>query len=858
MEKNHKEIATVFNKYKNYILDVDYDFFYNTELDLRDSFFKKKKQKQLFHNFLKNFKNIKFNSVMSHEEALSIWHKNNLRNQLCIHIDYHHDLYMKPSELNRISLTHLDETLNCANYLSVALKAGIIETIIWVYPDNLKEVDEIELPFFFNKLGIKVFSISYRLFMENFFSALKLKNCLAPIICLSPDFIPISDYALFFKFFKCEEEFKFKVMEFAYEEIFSNKKKVQNRFISLNLDKFMKFGFYSPNENNFKIIKNDNGFNKKNIFSSSILFSYIFSEFNKNNIIKGVDFLINQHPIYYIFFKSKYKDNDKYRTIYIIKNNFLFKQNSETFIGFDYFTKNNLKNHVQNKINLDLRNLKNNEILVLEKNQKLDISKSINWKALKSNFTIWMSMNEDILMLMRSTFFWFEIYLDINNIRSNNFLPLIFWNRFALKILFPKIIKTNPNFDDQYQNLSHGLDIGLIALVIGCFQKTFRLPSFIAGLSNNLIEKNKKKCFVKNLFTNEWKDYSSQFNNEIINAITPYSENYNSKNNLSKILNDAEMVKLSWKKGYERKQFTTNIGREIANCGPEFYNFLETHLFFKKNVYMELSFNNNFYIITMWHLGVRYFIEKTNIISANKLNSIMSQFNIKYLFIFNNTFLNRTSFVKNIFNDVTIIFENKVMFNKFSKFINAEILNYNKIFLSETDSLKNNIFIKKNTKYFLNVNKKNMELICESLNFIAENNIILFFEFNSNDNDYKNLNQIIFRLFNEKSKNEYFSSIKIVSNAPWCLVKDPWVANNVFEKSSDAYFFEIINKKYFTKKSITYEILKNVRRKFSVCGGCPFLVNCQYYPKSSKINNFMPYMKKYKDFKSLHFNYDNL
>ena len=194
---------------------------------------------------------------------------------------------MSPLDLNTIPLKNIDEIVNCGNYLSVALKAGLIETMVWVYRQSW-EVDQIQLPEFFGKLGVKVYSMSYSNFVNNYLQEIQIKQYLSPIMCLSPDFT-LSKITLFFQTFKCENAFKFSAIDYGYEAIFGNKEKIYLRNVLLDFEQYSKYSFYSSKQKNWKLG------NKIKILiwifwfhpQFPLLVNYVGS---KNNNFKGIDF----------------------------------------------------------------------------------------------------------------------------------------------------------------------------------------------------------------------------------------------------------------------------------------------------------------------------------------------------------------------------------------------------------------------------------------------------------------------------------------------------------------------------------------------------------------------------------------
>ena len=149
---------------ENYILDVDYDFFFDMEESINDAPWKKLSYTPSLEEFMSRYSSVNFKQIIAHDEALKVLVDNNVSNATCFHIDYHHDLYIDPYILDNASLGTIDGLITCANYGALALKAGIVKNYVWVYPDNHKDISRIELPSSLALCGAEVCCIPYSIF----------------------------------------------------------------------------------------------------------------------------------------------------------------------------------------------------------------------------------------------------------------------------------------------------------------------------------------------------------------------------------------------------------------------------------------------------------------------------------------------------------------------------------------------------------------------------------------------------------------------------------------------------------------------------------------------------------------------
>ena len=188
------------------ILDVDYDFFFDSE-DWITDFPNKSLQEKTLESFSSIFKDISFEIIVSHDEALYLWQKENYKNITCLHIDYHHDWHIDKKLFKSLTSQSFGEIVNCGNYAAIGAKLGIIKNFIWIRPDDHNDFEIINPRESYSLNEIYFMCLTWsefkNLFLQNFDTSIIDSG----IMCLSPDFIPERSMWEFFKRYNCTNEF---------------------------------------------------------------------------------------------------------------------------------------------------------------------------------------------------------------------------------------------------------------------------------------------------------------------------------------------------------------------------------------------------------------------------------------------------------------------------------------------------------------------------------------------------------------------------------------------------------------------------------------------------------------------------
>ena len=208
------------------ILDVDYDFFFNSENCITD-FPAKVIQRDILESFSNIFKDVSFEKVVSHEEALTVWDQNNYQDITCLHIDYHHDWHVDRELLKSLTLYSIEEVINCANYAAIAAKFGIIKNFIWIRPDNHVNYDIIDPKKEFSLNKVSFTNMTWSEFVNLFSQNIDISIIDSGIMCLSPDFIPEKNMWEFFTKYKCSDEFVSRALIYVKEALFNHRFTIQ-------------------------------------------------------------------------------------------------------------------------------------------------------------------------------------------------------------------------------------------------------------------------------------------------------------------------------------------------------------------------------------------------------------------------------------------------------------------------------------------------------------------------------------------------------------------------------------------------------------------------------------------------------
>ena len=269
------------------------------EESINDAPWKKLSDDPSLEEFMSRYSSVNFKQIIAHDEALEVWVDSNVSNATCFHIDYHHDLYIEPYILDNASLGTIDGLITCANYGALALKAGIVKNYVWVYPDNHKDLPRIELPSSLALCGVDVCCIPYSIFKTEFEPYIKVEHIKLAIMCLSPDFVPLKEIKNFFEIFNCDQEFRYRALDYAYEYVLSGRKNLQKKYFRIGLSEKSITLFHGSPVKGLNRISSKNGLVHVSP-SSAFAASYGLTPDSKLGWIQGIDYISRESETVYL------------------------------------------------------------------------------------------------------------------------------------------------------------------------------------------------------------------------------------------------------------------------------------------------------------------------------------------------------------------------------------------------------------------------------------------------------------------------------------------------------------------------------------------------------------------------------
>ena len=824
----------------NLILDVDYDFFFNSEAQISDFPWKEVSDPNQLADFLHHYRDLKFEHTVAHDEALPLWVDKGIVGATCIHIDHHHDWYINPEDLDSQSLGSLDGVINCGNYAAIAAKAGIIKNYIWVYPDHYSDFNEIILPRSLAISGVKVKSYpysEYKILIEPYIDIYKIKMA---IMCLSPDFIPEKEIRRYFDLFKSDNEFRYRALDYAYEVIISDRLDPQRKYFRLNLSEEIRTFFHCSPIKNLTLLNSPSDVVH---VSPSLSFAscYALSPDSKKGWIQGIDQIADKQETVYLippidFQINSFGDASMY-SIFPKNLKFLGKMNC---CNHDFMIQAPLQvAHEQNIQDLK-KYFYDHKVNLVNHNAIIDISRMGVNEKIQEAFSDWMSLSWDALILLKSTPFYLMLFSELGTEKPCiEFFPLVFWQRLASRCLYPLIPYDLCNIeDDGYHGLSHGLDVGLKCIIYGTALGIPTTTLFLSALCHDLVKQGKEDSIrssdiLFNLLNTVWSDYSSVSNNAAIEAINEHSRVTPTKNILSMVLRDADRARLAWERGFVPRYFTTDIGTEIALNGANFYGELQRRLMFSENVRLEIYASDIATEVILCNLGRRYVLESSNEINSARLNYFISIYNVSELIIFaeqlsreiiNNLLINDQNihYVKDISENINLLLTQDLIKTPLLNIIYIALATD---FMTEA-SLNSILLMPVEATIHLELCLENINWIIANLSILASREVILVYSINPSVDKGESLNLIVNKLLEEKRNNPEAINLRIIFVYSWCWIEQPEDAITALSLARNNY--SPLSTKTATRFSndIFKKILEDVRRRRERCHECSLAINC--------------------------------
>lgn len=579
------------------VFDVDFDFFCQSEHLSNGNLNDKTIDRRMFDDFFKVQDATRFLPVVGHDESLQVWLDHGLKSATCIHFDYHHDCYISRDRLDGHSLSRLDEVINIANYLPLAKKCGLLSHVIWVAPLEIidREADEY----------ISIWIAEGFLSVISWAEYLQIHDVIGTKIAasghtmaLSPDFVSPADLGYFFDFFECDEEFRYRALDYGYFSVLANRSDLRWRWHAVNLSYCCNSFFHgSP----VRCLTHLDSSRQYNFVSPSRRFACCF----ESNLIRDGALSLGIEPF-----------NDDPDTIIVsgetvLLNEFKSEVGStyEVFLeetptefpggcsGFEFFINGAIENLSDRADRLANAIVHDPGFYLIYPHELMELSDRSDSRQYQ-NFIDWMGVDDSVARSLPSSIFYLNIFCELQGVDASQFFPLIRWYRFGSRELFGGLsahrITTEAN---GYHGLQHCLDVGLLGVLLASLNNVPATPIFLAALAHDLTQgvpkdhhnaKNSAGLFMT-LISGIWEAYSSKYDSEIAEAIACHSSMQPSPSATASILRDADRIRLSWERGFDPQFFETEWGMEFAKRDPSFAENVLTRLSFANGSVLEIN-----------------------------------------------------------------------------------------------------------------------------------------------------------------------------------------------------------------------------------------------------------------------------
>lgn len=843
MEFKIKDILNAV-KNKTIVIDVDFDFFYNSEDCVLDNFWKYLPETSAPDDFFREFVDLEFKPIVSHDEALRLCCKNKISSSAWIHFDFHHDWYISPDSLNALSLGCLDGALNCANYAAIAAKAGFLDVFVWVYPDIIDRPTPIRVPSSLKHMGVKVFSISYREYRKYVHARLEKSKISLGIACLSPDFVPEKDFHYFFKKFKCDKEFRYRAYDYAFEEVVSNRRRVGCRYFRLNLSKDSRTMFHGSKTKNLTALDSTSG---KVHLSPSAAFAacYGFNIDSSKGWIQGVDPITgNPEGIFLIPPNGDENLSNAEASLYLVDRTTCKNLGTTGCAHFDHVFKSSVKVLFEEDVESVSSHLRQLGVVIYQRKSSLDTNQFLIEDVNLNEFSDWMKMPLEALAVLQSTLFHLMIFTQL---RSEDpwipFMPLVYWERLASRCLYPQIPNSLSNTaDDGFHGLSHGLDTALISVIFSYALKVPAAPTFLAALCHDLElnscgnssrEPESSATVLRTLLNGSWNDYSGKYDKVMIEAVARHSEHGPAGDHTAMVLRDSDRVRLSWERGYDSNYFATEIGKEVAKSGANYLGELQARLMFAENVVLEIGANKDGYRLSIWNVGRRYDVNTPLSLTKVFIDQLVAMFNVTKIVLLPQLDL-ETEYIADICPDhiaLVIVskfqdafkpketFKESVPFQEFIWTFDVDVT-------LRADILSVLQWLPEGHTPHVEVGTENLEWVCENLWFLSSIEARLIYCRNPKEDVGEEFNRIVEAMVLHKKQHADLLSVRLISPYSWCWLETPEHAITLLCPASVSYSPLTIGLGPNLNQNVFDSTLEDVRLRRSTCGDCALAVNC--------------------------------
>lgn len=820
---------------ENIVIDVDHDFFLQSEDGVIDAPFNDEHGSPFPDDFFDLFEEISFKTIINHEEALDEAIDANITDSLWLHFDHHHDWYIDHTLLETISPSTLECVLTQGNYASIASKFGIIKTFIWIYPDTLVHPSILYIPKSFRNVGIRVTTMSWSQYLKTLHKKVMSENIRIAIYCLSPAFVPETNLRNVLRSHQ-DTEFVYRALDTGYEQNISG---IENKRVGLyekSLGSQSRILFHGSIISGIKHLNN-----RENHISPSIGFAACYCLKINSDLgwVQGIDQIGHNHEVIFISPPTGEKIfYDEVGFLYQIKPNKDIVFEYGDCDSYDMISGDVLDVLIENRLPCVRSFLQDNFVILPEAGDEIELDIACE----NIEFIRWMGMPLRLLRCLKSTPFWLNIYREIRFKQTTIISqPLIYWERLAIRCLYPLIGGLcRTTCQDAYHGFGHGRDVALTTVLLSYFEGVNQLPAFLAALCHDLEPTLKSTRLnraevsaqiVERIFNNEWSDFDGGATKEIIDAVRTHSKTGSYLSKTSAILRDADRLRLAWERGYNPKYFHTKLGHELAIAGPVFHGHLMERIKFDKLSVLEISRKHNTYCLSIWSSGRRFCLKNRDTLERSVLLRVAAEYNITFIVIDDGiNYLEvandlprqevlRTVFIDNILN-VEKLSDSimKSVMKRQALIVSTELNNIPD--LSQLQELSGSYQI------HMAIGRRNYAAIEPILEEIMALDIQLVFVSDNPELAGPEMAEIAENLASAKFKNPNLSSLRLITNLSWCWIDDPWVATAILAHAADSYSPLTSSNLIRISKDIYKETLDDVRNKSRSCSDCAFVFNC--------------------------------
>lgn len=579
------------------ILDVDYDFFCRSEDVSYGKSDDKKIDQSMFGEFFDLQDATLFVPVVGHDESLQVWLDQGVKAATCIHFDYHHDCYVAHDRINGCSLSRVDEIINIANYLPFARKCGLLSHVIWVVPNELIDIEADEYVSDWIAEGF-LSVISWAEYLQIHEVIVTKIAASGHTVALSPDFVSPTDLGHFFDFFKCDEEFQYRALDYGYFSVLANRAEMRWRWHSLNLSNRCQIFFHGSPVQGLTYLKNTHCFNfvspsrrfascfESNLVRADAL-SLGIEPFNKDPdtiVVSGAAHLLN-------IFKCEVGST------YAVSIDGIPADFTNGCSGFEFTIDGDVDNLSEGAGQLTQAIEHDPGLLIVYPHELMTLPKKIGCPEYKK-FIAWMGIDDTAVRSLPSSAFYSNIFSELQGEEMAQFFPLITWYRFGSRELFAGLralgVATEVN---GYHGLQHCLDVGLLGILLANLNKVPATPIFLAALAHDLRRDALKDhhnapdsaVLCRELMNSCWAAYASKYDDEIVEAVACHSSMQQPSSITAAILRDADRLRLSWERGFDSRFFETEWGKEFAKRDSSFAENVLTRLSFANGSVLEIN-----------------------------------------------------------------------------------------------------------------------------------------------------------------------------------------------------------------------------------------------------------------------------